>query len=153
MTAPGPQPALRIGSSGYHYLGAAPLRLTADWTYLRFHGQDCSQPYSPQKLAATARRIAGWLAQGIGVHAYFNNDAEGHAFHNVLMLKRYLARPGWPATASAGTARSPQGGTYSAPEPAAAGVTGCRTGVQGPFSIPVVGWQRDKTGPPERRTP
>ncbi|WP_297528560.1 DUF72 domain-containing protein [Thiohalobacter sp.] len=96
--------ARRVALCLHDLIPAHPLRLTADWTYLRFHGQDYSQPYSPQKLAATARRIVGWLAQGIGVHAYFNNDAEGHAFRNALMLKRYLARRGWPATASAGTA-------------------------------------------------
>ena len=68
-----------------------PRRVTAAWTYLRFHGDHDGGSYSPQFLSALARRIRGTLAQGIDVYAYFNNDVQGYAVCNALDLKRYLA--------------------------------------------------------------
>ena len=68
-----------------------PRRVTAPWTYLRFHGDGYAGCYSSQFLSALARRIREMLAQGIDVYAYFNNDEEGHAVRNALDLKRYLA--------------------------------------------------------------
>lgn len=67
-----------------------PREITADWTYLRFHGQNYGGSYSHQFLTATAQQIAKRLADGLDVFAYFNNDAEGHAVRNALDLKRYL---------------------------------------------------------------
>ncbi|WJW74939.1 DUF72 domain-containing protein [Thiohalobacter sp. IOR34] len=67
-----------------------PWVLTTGWTYLRYHGVDYSQSYSAQFLVAQARRIRGELEAGHDVYAYFNNDANGYAFHNALQLKRYL---------------------------------------------------------------
>ncbi|HWP26835.1 MAG TPA: DUF72 domain-containing protein [Xanthobacteraceae bacterium] len=67
-----------------------PRRLTADFTYLRFHGRAYGGSYTPQQLAAQARRIRGYLADGIHVYAYFNNDAGGHAVRNALDLRRYV---------------------------------------------------------------
>jgi uncharacterized protein YecE (DUF72 family) len=66
-----------------------PRILTADWTYLRYHGQRYSGSYSPQKLAAEARWIRRRLASGNDVFAYFNNDAQGFAVSNAVELKRY----------------------------------------------------------------
>jgi len=80
-----------------------PEVVTADWTYLRFHGDRYSGSYSHQYLTARARRMAGWLADGLDVYAYFNNDAEGHAVRNALDLKRYVvdrAPAGSPTAAS-----------------------------------------------------
>ncbi len=81
-----------------------PWRLTTDWTYLRFHGGDYTGCYSPQFLSAQARRIRAELEQGHDCHVYFNNDANGHAFHNALALERYL---GWEGKKVNGRPRVP----------------------------------------------
>lgn len=67
-----------------------PRRLTADWTYLRFHGNGYSGSYSHQALSARARWIKDRLAEGTDVYAYFNNDDQGYAVRNALDLRRYL---------------------------------------------------------------
>jgi len=67
-----------------------PQRLTAGCSYLRFHGRHYGGQYSHQFLSAQARRIRHWLAAGIDVYAFFNNDRGGHAVRNALDLKRYL---------------------------------------------------------------
>jgi uncharacterized protein YecE (DUF72 family) len=67
-----------------------PRRITADWVYLRFHGDRYSGSYSTQALQAQARGIKQPLGAGRDVFAYFNNDAEGFAVRNALELKRYV---------------------------------------------------------------
>ena len=67
-----------------------PRRVTAPWVYLRFHGEHYRGSYSRQFLVAQARRIRGWLAQGLDVYAYFNNDEAGYAVANARDLKRFL---------------------------------------------------------------
>jgi uncharacterized protein YecE (DUF72 family) len=67
-----------------------PRVLTADWTYLRYHGDHYSGSYSHQKLSAEAEWIRRQLATGKDVFAYFNNDAQGYAIRNATDLKRYL---------------------------------------------------------------
>ncbi|HEX7043261.1 MAG TPA: DUF72 domain-containing protein [Burkholderiales bacterium] len=67
-----------------------PRRVTADFVYLRFHGRRYGGAYTPQQLAAHARRVRACLADGIDVYAYFNNDADGHAVRNALDLRRYI---------------------------------------------------------------
>ncbi len=69
-----------------------PRRITTGWVYLRYHGDHYSGSYSHQFLAAQARRIADYLAEGLDVYAYFNNDAQGYAVENALALKRYLGQ-------------------------------------------------------------
>ncbi len=69
---------------------AHPLTLTTDWVYLRFHGARAGGCYSHQFLTAQARRIDGWLGNGLDVFVYFNNDAHGYAVKNALQLQRYL---------------------------------------------------------------
>jgi uncharacterized protein YecE (DUF72 family) len=69
-----------------------PRRLTADWTYLRYHGDHYAGSYSSQFLAAQARRIAAWLDDGIDVHAFFNNDEDGHAPDNAQTLRRLVRK-------------------------------------------------------------
>jgi uncharacterized protein YecE (DUF72 family) len=63
---------------------------TADWVYLRFHGRDYGGSYTRQRLAAEATRIRAWLAEGVDVFAYFNNDREGHAVRNAAQLRGYV---------------------------------------------------------------
>jgi uncharacterized protein YecE (DUF72 family) len=67
-----------------------PREATADFAYLRFHGAGRSGSYSPARLAAEARRIRAWLRRGLDVHAYFNNDAGGHAVLDAIRLRRYV---------------------------------------------------------------
>ncbi len=70
-----------------------PREITADWVYLRFHGDGGEGnwgDYPHQALSASARRIAGYLADGLDVWAFFNNDAHGYAVHNAMDLRRYV---------------------------------------------------------------
>ncbi len=64
------------------------------WSYVRYHGPDRSRPYHGgyphQRLVADARRFAPWIAAGRRLHAFFNNDADGHAPRDARRLRRYL---------------------------------------------------------------
>lgn len=66
--------------------------LTADFTYLRFHGREqlFASRYSKTELAAEARKIKRYRRDGVEVYVYFNNDALGHAVENVRMLRSLL---------------------------------------------------------------
>jgi uncharacterized protein YecE (DUF72 family) len=65
--------------------------LTADWTYIRFHGGRRGRRgnYSDRELETWARRIAAWRRR-VEVLAYFNNDWEGFAVRNALALRKRL---------------------------------------------------------------
>jgi len=63
---------------------------TANWVYLRFHGDGYAGSYSPQALSAVARWIRGYLGGGHDVYAFFNNDIGGHAVSNAADLRRYV---------------------------------------------------------------
>ena len=67
-----------------------PRLITADWTYVRFHGDHYSGSYSQHSLQQHAQWIKQQLAEGKDVYAYFNNDAQGHAIHNAVELKHYV---------------------------------------------------------------
>ena len=67
-----------------------PRLVTAEWVYLRFHGDHYSGCYTPQFLTARAAEIRAYLAAGLDVFAYFNNDAQGFAIQNATDLKRYV---------------------------------------------------------------
>jgi uncharacterized protein YecE (DUF72 family) len=69
-----------------------PVLLTAQWTYLRFHGRHHRGGYSPQALSGQALRIRRWLRGGHDVYAYFNNDVGGHAPWNAPDLRRFVRR-------------------------------------------------------------
>lgn len=62
--------------------------LTADFIYLRFHGQErlYSSNYSDKQLKVWAEKLKGWLKEGQDVYAYFNNDALGYAPRNAETL-------------------------------------------------------------------
>jgi uncharacterized protein YecE (DUF72 family) len=68
------------------------LELTADWTFVRFHGGSelGNGDYSERELEGWAARIAGF---GVGAFVYFNNDWEGFAIRNALRLKELLGQP------------------------------------------------------------
>lgn len=67
-----------------------PRLVTAEWVYLRFHGDHYSGCYTSQFLTARAAEIRAYLADGLDVFAYFNNDAQGFAIPNAIDLKRYV---------------------------------------------------------------
>jgi uncharacterized protein YecE (DUF72 family) len=67
-----------------------PLEITADFTYIRFHGPGEAKyqgSYSKQELKEWAKRIRDWLSQLKGVYVYFNNDIGGHAIWNAKTLR------------------------------------------------------------------
>jgi uncharacterized protein YecE (DUF72 family) len=62
---------------------------TANFVYVRLHGypQLYKSSYTDEQLASLATRLKIWLSEGKSVFVYFNNDAEGHAVENAIMLK------------------------------------------------------------------
>ena len=68
-----------------------PLRITAKFIYLRFHGDvDHAGDYPLETLAAWVERIQTWQRNGLAVFAYFNNDTGGMAVRNAHTLKQLL---------------------------------------------------------------
>ena len=64
--------------------------LTADWTFVRFHGgRDERGNYGEAELEEWARRLEGWRERA-DVYVYFNNDWCGYAWRNALELKNKL---------------------------------------------------------------
>jgi len=69
-----------------------PRVLTADFVYLRFHGDHYRGSYTHQALTAQARKVQDYLGRGMDVYAYFNNDEKGYAVRNAAALRRYVGR-------------------------------------------------------------
>ncbi|HSK14595.1 MAG TPA: DUF72 domain-containing protein [Gaiellaceae bacterium] len=71
----------------------AERRLTAEWTYVRFHHGRRGRRgnYSERELSTWARRLGQWRRRA-DVYAYFNNDWEGFAVRNALSLARRLGQ-------------------------------------------------------------
>jgi uncharacterized protein YecE (DUF72 family) len=67
----------------------APLESAGPFVYLRFHGPGAlfASGYSDEELREWAQQIREWLAEGMDVYAYFNNDAEGCAVINAMRLR------------------------------------------------------------------
>jgi len=67
--------------------------LTAAWTFVRFHGGTRGRRgnYSRSELEEWAGRLRAW-SRTHEVFAYFNNDWEGFAPRNALLLERLLGR-------------------------------------------------------------
>lgn len=66
------------------------MYLSAPWTYIRMHSGQWGVGYSDEELSAWAERIRSFLAQGIEVYVYFNNDPDGHAIHDANRLNALL---------------------------------------------------------------
>jgi uncharacterized protein YecE (DUF72 family) len=68
------------------------LHVTADFVYLRLHGdvKIYTSGYSERALAAWARRIRGWDRDGRDVYVYFDNDVKVKAPFDALNLMRKL---------------------------------------------------------------
>lgn len=79
----------------FHLAGTlSPLEVTAPLVYVRLHGPDgpYQGSYDGRALAAWARRILAWRAEGRQVWCYFDNDQAGYAVLNALALRRRLAQ-------------------------------------------------------------
>jgi uncharacterized protein YecE (DUF72 family) len=71
-----------------------PRKLTADWTYLRFHGPEkYSGSYPSKVLQGEAGWITAQLEGGTDVYAFFNNDEGGMAPRNARELANMVAPP------------------------------------------------------------
>jgi uncharacterized protein YecE (DUF72 family) len=74
--------------------GAWPLfeHRTADIMYVRLHGHTelYASGYSPRSFDRWAEKARGWLAAGLDVHVYFDNDARGRAPHDAVALLERL---------------------------------------------------------------
>ena len=66
------------------------IRLTAPWSYIRFHSGQWGIGYTDEELRFWAERIQGFLDQKADVYAYFNNDLEGHALRDSVRLRDML---------------------------------------------------------------
>ena len=64
-------------------------KVTADFVYARLHGHDVlyTSKYSKADLEDWAAKIKTWLAAGLDVFVYFDNDANAHASQNAKELK------------------------------------------------------------------
>jgi uncharacterized protein YecE (DUF72 family) len=70
-----------------------PREITADFTYLRFHGPTSAKywgSYSDRDLRAWADWIKQHRRRLTSIYAYFNNDPEGAAVRNALTLKQFV---------------------------------------------------------------
>lgn len=68
---------------------------TAGFMFVRMHGgtQLYGSEYSEDELADLAGRLERYLAGGLDVYAYFNNDAHGFAVKNAGRLTELLTSP------------------------------------------------------------
>lgn len=71
-----------------------PLELvtTAPFVFIRMHGGAVlyGSKYSEEELKKWAKRIRGYLKDGIDAYVYFNNDAYGYAIENAKSLREML---------------------------------------------------------------
>jgi len=66
--------------------------VSTDLVYLRLHGHDqtYASDYGEDALQAWAEQLRGWLARGLTVHCYFDNDGGGAAPANAARLQVLL---------------------------------------------------------------
>jgi uncharacterized protein YecE (DUF72 family) len=55
------------------------------------HRGEFGTGYSEAELSTWATRISSFLAQGVDVYVYFNNDPEGHAIRDGDCLQALLS--------------------------------------------------------------
>jgi uncharacterized protein YecE (DUF72 family) len=69
-----------------------PKIVTADFSYVRFHGVRYGGSYTRAQLRPWATWIARQRTEGTRVFAYFNNDVDGHAVANARTLIEMVSR-------------------------------------------------------------
>jgi len=75
------------------YRALSPMApVTADFVYIRRHGPDShySRPYDKSAIERDARAVKKWLAEGLDVFAYYNNDYNAYAVENAQALRASL---------------------------------------------------------------
>jgi uncharacterized protein YecE (DUF72 family) len=71
----------------------SPLRVTADFAYVRLHGPGAGKyqgSYDLNRLTVWSRQIRSWSRELRAVYIYFDNDQAGYAPQNALALKRMI---------------------------------------------------------------
>ena len=70
-------------------------QVTSDFMYLRLHGDQelYASGYSDAALDEWAQRCRGWLADGLDVFGYFDNDIKGFAPYDAMRLIDRLPSP------------------------------------------------------------
>src|SRR5262245_61493494 len=69
--------------------------VTADFVYVRRHsGSADGGNYAKQALNRDAEQIRRWLAAGLDVYVYFNNDWGGHAIRNAKYVRQAVLSAG-----------------------------------------------------------
>ena len=83
--------ALAIGDHPERLFQA--YELTAGWTFIRFHygSRGRNGNYSETELETWRERIDAWRRRA-EVFAYFNNDWNGYAVRNALLLRKMIER-------------------------------------------------------------
>jgi uncharacterized protein YecE (DUF72 family) len=73
---------------------------TADWTYVRFHFGRARPPscYGPTALRTWAARLHDLFGRDADGYVYFNNDGNGCALRDAVVLASELAERGVPVT-------------------------------------------------------
>ena len=75
----------------YDFAGSATrIEITANFTYIRFHGAHYSGSYSGKELREWAAKIKKWRRTLKDIYVYFNNDIGGHAINNAKELKELI---------------------------------------------------------------
>ena len=76
-----------------------PRQLTADFTYIRFHGTQgrYGVSYTDEILENWARQINRWMGSLGQIYVYFNNDQGGYAVKNAQSLESRFGLHGQPA--------------------------------------------------------
>lgn len=65
-------------------------RLTAPWSYIRFHTGKKGVGFTDEELSRWARLVERFNGQGADVYLYFNNDPGGHAIADARSLRKML---------------------------------------------------------------
>ena len=68
------------------------FEVTSGLVYVRLHGDRelYTSGYSPHALDRWAERCRAWVADGLDVVVYFDNDAQGFAPHDAVALQQRL---------------------------------------------------------------
>jgi uncharacterized protein YecE (DUF72 family) len=69
-------------------------QVTGDFVYVRLHGDKelYASGYTDAALDEWAAKCRGWQADGLDVHAYFDNDSKGFAPYDAMKLISLLGR-------------------------------------------------------------
>lgn len=72
----------------------SPRELTADFTYVRFHGTSgrYGGTYTEETLRTWADQISEWIPRLGRIYVYFNNDQQGYAVKNAQALEHLLEK-------------------------------------------------------------